>query len=175
MLEWVDNCLSLWHYLDTSYHPLQAVIYCRFKQDCKHTCQFPPTQWLFNNGHVTVFLVSMRFYLHSQCLVSTFRYLWSIQSLVVPTGRMVFLLMQICNILTSWGAWTLWIMRGSNLIFNEFAQQQMKSCSGFVFCEDLQHFLWVFHCFSAFWTIVTFLIYLKDRLVLQARPFLLPH
>ena len=43
----------------------------------------------------------MHIYLRSQCLMLTFRYLlsssFSVQSLVVPTGRMVFLLTQICN------------------------------------------------------------------------------
>ena len=47
-----------------------------------------------NNGHVTVFPSNMCIYLHSQCLMATFQYFsWSscsVQSLVVPTRRMVF-------------------------------------------------------------------------------------
>ena len=53
-------------------------------------------------------------------------------------------------------------------VFKEFIQQQMEGCSGFI--QRLTTFL-VVHCFGVFWTAVTFWIYLKDKLVSQARPF----
>ena len=49
-------------------------------------------------------------------------------------------------------------------VSKNFAQEQMEDCSGFVFSKDLWHFLWVLCYFGVFCTIVTFLIYLKDRL-----------
>ena len=61
-------------------------------------CQFPPTWQFSSNSHVTVFPSSMCIYLHSQCLMSTFQYLLgsscSIQCLLIPTAKMVFLLIQ---------------------------------------------------------------------------------
>ena len=97
----------------------------------------------------TVFFPSMRVYLHSQSLMSTFRYLlWSscsIQSLVVPTGRMVFLLIKSATVCGSWI---------SSQPLKEFAQQQVKNCANFVFSEDLpQYFLWMLCCLSIFQTI----------------------
>ena len=65
----------------------------------KGTYQFPPTQ--LKMVMCESFLSSMRICLRSQCLMLTFQYLLSsscsIHSLVVPTGRIVFLLIQICN------------------------------------------------------------------------------
>ena len=60
--------------------------------------------------------------------------LWSncsVQSLVVPTGRMVFLFIQICNSLRSLSL-QLWQ--------REFAQQQLEGCFGFVSSEYLRRF-----------------------------------
>ena len=89
----------------------------------------------------------MRIYLCSQCLMLTFQYLlWSscsIQSLVVPTAEMVFLLIQICN---SWGSCALWI---SSQPLKEFAQRQVESC--IVFSEYIC--FWVLCCFGMFWTV----------------------
>ena len=52
----------------------------------------------------------------------------------------------------------------------EFAWQQMKGNSSFVFSEDIRQFDSLF-----FWRLsVTFLIHLKDKLVSQDRPFPFP-
>ena len=104
----------------------------------------------------TIFSVSMRIHLRGQCLMSTFQYLlWyscPIRSLGIPTERMVFLLIQICNRLR--GLYLVNELATMAELFEEFAQQQMEGCSGFVFSEDLwRHFLWVLHCFGVFWTI----------------------
>ena len=64
---------------------------------------FLPHDNVFDNGHVTIFSSSMHIYLRCQteCLMSTFQYLLSsscsIQSLVVPTRRMIYLLIKICS------------------------------------------------------------------------------
>ena len=119
----------------------------------------------------------MNIYLCRQCLMSTFRYLlwssYSVQSLVVPTGEMVFLSIQICN---SWGSCTLWI---SSQPLKEFAQQQVESCAGFVFSEHNICFL-MLCCYGVFWTISDMVFkpiscqlmnFSNDRLVAWARPF----
>ena len=60
----------------------RTVVYAQLGHNNKYhcfsgnrACQFPPARQFFNNGHATVFSPSMRFYLRSQCLESTFRYL----------------------------------------------------------------------------------------------------
>jgi len=60
--------------------------------------------------------------------------------------------------------------------FKEFAQQQIEGCFGFIFTEDIQLFLL---SASLLLRIVSDLptcdlITLKDRLILQARPFQFP-
>ena len=121
----------------------------------------------------------------SQCLMSTFQYLFwstcSVQSLVVPTGGMVFLLIQICSSLKS-----LYLVNEITTVaevFKEFAQQQIEGCSDFIYCEDLrQHFLWVLCCFGNFWTVSDIVFKddilptcdffdLSDKLDSQARPY----
>lgn len=92
----------------------------------------------------------------SQCLMSTFEYLlWStcsVQSLVVPTGGMVFLLIQICSSLK--GLYLVNEITTVAEVFKEFVQQQIEGCSDSIYCEDLrQHFLWVLCCFGNFWTV----------------------
>ena len=56
--------------------------------------------------------------------------------LVVSTGRMVFLLIQICNSL-----WGFYVWMSLQPWFKEFAQQQIEGCFGFIFTEDIQLFL----------------------------------
>ena len=97
--------------------------------------------------------------------MSTFQYLWSscsIQFLLVPTGRMVFLLMQICNS----------PRESSREACKQFAQQQIESCAGFVFSNTLPwHFLWVLRCFDIFSTISD-VVFMADTLPTCTSPAL---
>ena len=83
----------------------------------------------------------------SQCLMLTFQHLWSscsIQSLVISKGRMVFLLTQISTV---WWPCASWMsLQPWQIVFKQFAQQQMEGCR-------LMICFWVLRCFSIFWTV----------------------
>ena len=123
-----------------------------------------------NNGHATVFFLPRSCTFTSVTSVSCRLLLWSsysVQSLVVPTGRRVLLVTKSATVL---GSWT------SSQPLKEFAQQ-VESSAGFVFSEDLQHFLGVLrrlpdhirHSFQGRY-LAQLTTFSNDRLVARAQP-----
>ena len=137
---------------------------------------------------VVTWQLGMDIHLHSQCLMATFKYwLWSscsIQSLVVPTERVVFCWYGSARV---WGACTLWMVlqpwlkspKGlySNKWKGVLVLSSLKTYDNiffecFVISASSGLFQTLFsRLIPTYFRTCDFLIYLKDRLVLQARPF----